>query len=516
MLIADKEKKIYTTYEDFPSEDLYTYAGLDCVATSELLARVWERANEEPIYTRYDRGRPSKVKLMSIVEAMAKYTMPAHELICDMEINGIKYDVTKNKEIGRRMIEEISQLEEQVFAAIGERINLDSGEDMADYLYGKKGFTAPYQTKTGQPATDGEALKELAKTTGTRWLADIGKRNDIASVYRTFIRDYISEHVKRDGRIHPSYNLNGTSSFRITGDNPNLTQLPREKHGYNVRECFVVDSGNIFLAFDFSSAEVKVLGALCRDPKLLQAIHEGKDFHSFSASAMYGIPYDDFIGILNDESHAKHKEYKVMRQNAKALTFGILYGSSARGVAFAMNISEEQAQVLIDMYFKTYPLIEAYVKDAHAMAMTNQFVVSPFMQRKWQFGARREFRYTAVFNACKRNAQNVLIQNTASSLGLFCFANLNTEIKKLGGKTICTVYDSVELEVPVERAAEAIKLAFYYMNEYPQTIFEWLDFSIGADGEIGHNWGDLHRVKPGITQAEINNLLGIKQNAYAN
>jgi DNA polymerase-1 len=508
MSLIKANQPIYKTYEDFPAEDLYIYAGIDCITTSELLSRTWERLNEEPYYTRYDGGQKKQVKLMSIAESMQRYTMPAFEFICDMEINGIKYDVAKNEEIGSRMVQEVGVLEERIFSAIGKQVDLDSGKALGEYLYGEKGLTAPYQTKMGEPATDGEALKELAKSTGFRWLSDIGKRNDIISVYRTFIRDYVSEHVKRDGRVHPSYNLNGTSSFRITGDNPNLTQLPREKHGYNVRECFTVDTQSAFLAFDFSSAEVKVLGALCRDPKLLQAIHEGKDFHSFSASAMYGIPYDEFLGILADESHKLHKEYKNKRQAAKNLTFGILYGSSAQGVAFNMGITLEQAQQLIDMYFKTYPLIEQYVKDAHAMALDNHYVVSPFMQRKWQFGTRKEFKYTAVFNAAKRNAQNVLIQNTASSLGLFCFANLNNAIKKLGGKTLCTVYDSVELEVPVAHAAEAARLAFYYMNEYPQEVFDWLDFPIGVDGEIGHNWGNLHRLNPGVTQGQILQLIG--------
>ena len=508
MLLDDAKKAIYKTYEDFPYEDLCTYAGLDCIATSGLFNKLWGRLTEEPSYIRYNKGHQLKEKLMSIAESMERYTMPAFEFICDMEINGIKYDVELNREIGAKMVEEVGVLEDQIFSTIGEKIDLDSGKVLAEFLYARKGYTPPYKTKTGEPSTDGDALRALAKTTGVAWLAHIGKRTDIVSVYRTFVRDYVSEYVKRDGRIHPSYNLNGTSSFRITGDNPNLTQLPREKHGYNIRECFTVDNGNVFLAFDFSSAEVKVLGALCRDPKLLQAIHEGKDFHSFSASAMYGIPYEDFVGILSDEKHPLYKDYKQKRQAAKNLTFGILYGSTARGVAFNMGITEEQAQQLIDMYFKTYPLIEQYVKDAHAMALTNGFVVSPFMQRKWQFGTRKEFRYTAVFNAAKRNAQNVLIQNTASSIGLFCFTALNKEIKKLGGKTLCTVYDSVEIEVPLEKAAEATKLAFYYMNEYPQTVFDWLDFPIGVEGEAGHNWGNLHKVEPGVTQEQMIQLLG--------
>lgn len=506
VLLAETKPKQYSTYEDFPVEDLLTYAGLDCIATSGVMSKTWPTISAEVPYIQVKEGTKKQQRLMSIAESMENYTMPFHEFICDMEINGILYDTNKNREIARRMTADLLEVEGSLYSET-RGVDLDSGKALGDFLYNVKGFTPPYKTKHGDPSTDGEALKQLAKSTGLSWLADIGKRNDIASTYRTFIRDYIEEHVKRDGRIHPSYNLNGTSSFRITGDNPNLTQLPRPKHGYNIRECFRVADGNVFLAFDFSSAEVKVLGALCRDPNLLRAIREGLDFHSYSASAMHGIPYEDFVAILKDETHPLRNKYKEMRQVAKVLTFSILYGSTANGVAMQLGLTVEKASELIAMYFRAYPGIETFIKDAHEMAMLNNFIMTPFNQRKWEFGTRKEFKYTAAFNACKRNAQNVLIQSTTSTLGLYCFTHLNEKIKALGGKSLCTVYDSIEIEIPVERAAEAIEAAYYYMNDFPQKKFDWLDFPIGVDGEIGYNWGELESAPRGITQEQILELV---------
>jgi DNA polymerase I len=507
MILEEKQKPKYRTYEDFPPEELYLYAGLDCIATSTLFEKLHPRLIEEPEYLSVSKGRSKKVKLMSVEESMNRYAMPAHEFILDMEINGIKYDVARNVTIGAQMVEEMNVLEDKIFSAIGKKLDLNSGKAMAEYLYGELGLVAPYTTKTGEPATDGDALKELAKTTNFPWLSNIGKRNDIASVYRTFVENYVADFVKRDGRVHPSYNQHGTSSFRISGDSPNLTQLPRPKHGYNLRECYTVEKGNAFLALDFRSMEVKVAGALSKDPKLLQAIWEGLDFHSFSASEMYGIPYKEFVGVLEDESHPLYRDYKEKRQVSKVLTFSILYGSTPRGIAFQLGITEEKAIQLTNLYFKAYPLLEVYIQDSHEMAESNHLVVSPFGQRKWEFGTKKEYKYTAVYNACKRNSANVRIQNTASSIGLFCFSALNEEIKKFGGKSICTVYDSLEMEIPIEHIAKAINLSYYYMNEYPQKCFNWLDFPIGADGELGYNWGELHSVKPGITQKEALALL---------
>ena len=498
----------YKTYEHFPYDDLLTYAGLDCIVTPDILQALDPELGKRPAHTvrkgGLRHGKDSIIRLESIQQSMDRCTMPAFEFICDMEINGVKYDVAKNAEIASRMTREVAELEGRIAAITGlSSSDLDSGKILAHYLYEVRQFPVLSYTKTGEPSTDGDALKELSKQVEAPWLLDIMKRNDIASVYRTFIRDYVRDHVKSDGRLHPSYNLNGTSSFRITGDKPNLTQLPRPKHGYNVRECFTVDEGNVFIAFDFSSAEVKVLGALCRDPGLLKAIREGKDFHSYSASAMHGVSYEEFVEVLANESHPLYRKYKEMRQAAKVLTFSILYGSTPGGVALQLGLSPERAEELINMYFTEFPLIRSFIEDAHVMAEKNHYVVTPFGQRKHEFGTLPEFQYTAAFNACKRNAQNVLIQSTTSTLGLFAFSNLNADISRLGAKCICTVYDSIEIEAPMEVAAEVIEKGFYYMNDYPQEVFDWLDFPIGADGEIGFNWGELHHVHRGITQKEI-------------
>jgi DNA polymerase-1 len=453
---------------------------------------------------------------MSIWESMELVEMPAFEFICDMETNGILYDVNKNRQMSARMQVELDDLEERVFSALGQKVDLNSGTAMAKFLYEERGYPVLGRTKSGEPSVDGDTLKELSQQMGLEWLEWIGKRNDINSVHNTFVKTYVEDFVKRDGRIHPSYNLHGTSSFRITGDRPNLTQLPRPKHGYNVRSCYRVPDGKVFLALDFSSAEVKVLGALCKDPALLRAIAEGKDFHSFSASAMHGIPYDEYVHVLEEGDQAKaerrevpaeYRKYKQWRQEAKTLTFSILYGSSVKGIAETLGLTTRETENLMDMYFKTYPGIKTYIDDAHMMAKLNHYVVTPFGQRKQEFGTLDMFKRTAVYNAALRNAQNVRVQSTTSTLGLYVFTYLNEAIKRIGGKSLCTVYDSIELEIPYERAAEALEIAFYYMNDFPVEQFKWLDLPIGVEAEIGYHWGDLTVIPRGTTQGQIEHIL---------
>ncbi len=504
--------KVYETYEDFDYNDLLLYAGIDCIVTSELLSKLFDILVEEPLYIEVLNERKTKKKVKkripSILESYLEFTKEAHEFIIDMELNGIKYDVDLNRKIKEQMETEIAGLEAAIFQSLGKKIDLNSGPTISELIYEEYKIEAKSFTKTGEPSTDGDSLKALSEERpDLPWLGLIAKRNDIASLYRTFIATYVEDFVKSDGRIHPLYNLTGTGSFRITGEDPNLTQLPRPKHGYNIRDCFIVEEGNCFITADFSSAEVKILGALCKDPALLKAIEEGKDFHSFSASRMLGIEYEDFVEGIENKTHSKHKYFKEQRQFAKALTFGILYGSSSAGIAFNIGISKEKAEELIRLYFNTFPGIKTYVENTHEMALLNQYVFGPFYQRKHTFGTLPVFKGTAVYNGALRLAQNVRVQNTASSFGLFCFTKLNQAIKRIGGKCLCTVYDSIELEVPIDRAAEAVELIYYYLNEYPVEYFTWLDLPVGIEVEIGKSWGSAEVVHKGVTQEEILKIL---------
>lgn len=516
--ITEATEVKYLTYEDFDYEKLLQYAGIDCIATSTVLAKVFPKITEEPVFKISDEnGNRVETKAPAIIKSVTEVEMVAHEYILDLEINGMKYDVDKNVEYANRMVEEIKTLEDKIFRVTGE-FNWNSGVEMQKLLYGKMGFEPPSLTKSGDPSTDGDALLTLAgldpmsfkydaPDSSKQWLADMAKMKDINAAYNTFVKTYVKDFVKRDGRIHPSYNLHGTSSFRITGSDPNLTQLPRAKHGYNLRECYTVEHGYVFLAADWSSAEVKILGALSRDKALLSAIEKGYDFHSFSASQMIGVPYEEFMAVLRGESSPLQKHYKQTRQSAKALTFGILYGSSVNGIAMNLNVSKEEAERLINLYFKAYPGVLKYVEDSHKMAEWNHFVTTPFGQRKQQYGTYPAFKYTAAYNAALRNSQNVRVQSTTSTAGLITFAAANEGVKKLNGKSICTVYDSAEFEVPIANAAQAVEQVFYFFDDWPVETFDWLDLPIGSEVEIGFNWGQTSVVHRGTSQAEILEIL---------
>jgi DNA polymerase I-like protein with 3'-5' exonuclease and polymerase domains len=168
-----------------------------------------------------------------------------------------------------------------------------------------------------------------------------------------------------------------------------------------------------------------------------------------------------------------------------------------------LNVTKEEAERLISLYFKAYPGVLKYVQDTHKMAEWNHFVTTPFGQRKQQYGTHSVFKYTAAFNAALRNSQNVRVQSTTSTAGLITFAAANEGIKTLDGRSICTVYDSAEFEVPIINIAEAVERTFYYFDDWPVENFDFLDLPIGCEVEIGYNWGNCATVHRGTSQEEI-------------
>ena len=246
---------------------------------------------------------------------------------------------------------------------------------------------------------------------------------------------------------------------------------------------------------------------ICQDPRMLKAVADGLDFHTFTASAINGISYDDMRSVLDDDEHSLYKEYKAMRQGAKAVCFGILYGSSVAGIANTLMISLEEAEKLVRMYFDTFPGVKDYIDQTHAAAQLNQYVITPFGHRRQFYGVQPVFKGTAAYNAGLRGSQNYIIQSATSVIGAVVFGKISQEIKKLGGICTATVHDSIETEVPEARAAEAVEMLYYYMNDWPQSQYDWISLPIGCDVELGTNWDNARHVKRGTTQEEALSLL---------
>ena len=312
------------TYEDFPYDELITYAGIDTFVTYELFKEIYPQISESPSYlVPKPGGRISKMAAPSVIQEHLEVKQNALNFMIELKYNGLLYDVDLNRDYQIRMERQMDELKDRIFSAVGEEFNLESSQECAHILFGKMGLSTTITTKGGGSSTSGDALKEMYKQYGHSWLKDMAVYADISGAYGNFIKGYVEKYVKRDGRIHPNYNLHGTSSHRISGNDPNLLNIPSPKHGYNIRQCYMVPPGYAFLTFDFSSCEVKILAALCKDENMIKSILQGLDFHSYTASMMYHVDYSELHHAVENEDHPQHKLYKGYRKNARAVTFNI-------------------------------------------------------------------------------------------------------------------------------------------------------------------------------------------------
>jgi len=321
------------TFEDLPIERLFTYAGVDAIATLDILKKMWADISATPEYTLYHgSGLRKRVKAPSVLSELVNVKARALNFVVNMEVDGMLYDVSGNQEMAISMRAELDELEDRIYTGVGRRFNLASGPEVANILYNVHGLECPKRTKGGESSVDSDALDMLVDRYDLSWLKDINRRKNVASVYNSFISTYIEDFLKPDGRIHPEYNLHGTSSHRISSSNPNLLNLPRPDScpPYDIRSLYIAPPGYIFLTLDFSSCEVKVLAARCKDPAMLRAIREGKDFHTYTASLINGLTYEEMHHVLESSKDmlkadsalaATFKRYKKLRQAAKSVTF---------------------------------------------------------------------------------------------------------------------------------------------------------------------------------------------------
>jgi DNA polymerase I-like protein with 3'-5' exonuclease and polymerase domains len=323
------------TFEDFDYNGLLTYAGVDSIVTLDILKSMWPTLTATPDYMEYFAdGRRRAVKAPSIVSELVNTKAKALKFIVNMEVDGIPYDIAGNREMGGRMFEELGILEDKIYTGIGKQINLASSQEVGGLLYGTMGMECPLRTKSGDDSTSGDALKALAERYDHSWLKDMSRQKNIQSMFNGFIKTYVEDFVKKDGRVHPEYNLHGTSSHRISSDNPNLLNIPRfdSSDPYDIRSLYGYMPGYVFLTLDFSSCEVKVLAARCKDPTMMKAIREGYDFHTYTASIINKLSYQEMLHVLEtkkdvlkaDKELAKlHAHYKKLRQAAKAVTLDL-------------------------------------------------------------------------------------------------------------------------------------------------------------------------------------------------
>ena len=276
-----------------------------------------------------------------------------------------------------------------------EPVNFNSTKQMVDLLYlSSKGFKFPIveYTKdkknkpTNNPSTSEDTLIKISdqdKTGFIKSLLDLRGLDKMNSTYIVGLR----ELVQSDNKVHPTFLISGTTSGRLSSRNPNGQNIPKVMVNPDIKKQFIPPSGKLFLTYDYSQAELRILAHLANEETMLEWFRTGKDIHLASACKKYHEDYDKIIKIYEDEQHELYPLWKKRRKQAKTINFGIVYEQSAHKLAESLSTPEEkvedsEGQQFLDEYFTTFPKIKKFMDKQHKFMEKHGYCVSLFGRRR--------------------------------------------------------------------------------------------------------------------------------------
>ncbi|KYP81666.1 hypothetical protein AYJ22_06480 [Ferroacidibacillus organovorans] len=279
--------------------------------------------------------------------------VPLSYVLADMEIYGVKIDASRLEAIGAELAVEIERLTKRIYELAGTTFNINSTKQLGEILFEKMGLPPVKKTKTGY-STSADVLEKLAPQ--SEMVTEILRYRILTKLQSTYIEGLLREIRMPSSRIHTSFHQAKTATGRLSSEEPNLQNIPiRMEEGRRLRHAFVPSlDGWKMVAADYSQVELRIMAHLSRDEALVDAFMTGVDVHTRTASQVFGVPESEVTSL--------------MRRQAKAVNFGIIYGISDFGLSQNLNVSRAQAGAFIEQYFAKFPGVRSYMDQAVAFA----------------------------------------------------------------------------------------------------------------------------------------------------
>lgn len=419
-----------------------------------------------------------------------KMYKPIVRAVFDMEERGVSVNTSLLDEMSERMSKDMEQLEYEMYELAGVKLDLNSRQQLVELLYGKSTLKKPnahilansfrfhiaFFTDKGAPSTSADALEVISKSDytdkrkqeGVEFCKKMLVYAKLAKLRGTFIEG-LKEVLYPDNKVHASFNIVGTVTGRFSCESPNLQQLPKasEEDTYQIRRLFIGDAEQKIVAADYKNLEMMVLAHFSLDKALLETFASGGDTHGMTAVKMFELD------CTPDEVKQK---YPVMRQVAKSINFGLMYGmgpkrlynvmkeygidfnSSEYLTKYKSRTGEEVAQKYIDLYFKTYSGVDQYLKSCVRNAKRNKYVLTiRGRKRRLPDILSNEFK---LAKASERYAINAPIQGSAGDITIWAMNRLakDERLKELQCTMLIQVHDEIVFQCPEENVQKAMPI----------------------------------------------------------
>jgi DNA polymerase-1 len=407
-------------------------------------------------------------KLMNDIE------MPLVKVLAAMEFEGVKVDIKALNKMSEELRTETEKVQREVYRLADAEFNIGSPKQLGEILFDKmKLLEKPKKTKSGQYATGEDVLLGLAPEHEiARKILDYREFDKLRSTYVEALPKMISQY---DGRIHTDYRQAVAATGRLSSNNPNLQNIPiRTEKGRQIRKAFVSRNDDyVFMSADYSQIELRIAASFAKDETMIEAFRTKRDIHTTTAAKVFKVELD--------------KVTPDMRRKAKEVNFGILYGSTAFGLAQNLGVARSEASEIIKAYFQEFAAIKKYMDDSINAAREKEYVETIFGRRRYLRDINSRNMATRGF--AERNAINAPIQGSAADIIKIAMVNIHSWLKKekLKTKMIMQVHDELVFDLhkdEIDTVKENVRtLMCSAVN---------LEVPMEVEVGVGDNWLDAH------------------------
>lgn len=404
-----------------------------------------------------------------LMELFRTIEMPLAEILAHIQMTGIALDLKLLEKLSCEVDGRLVAIIKSIYELCGCEFNLNSPKQLREVLFEKLKLPVIKKTKTG-PSTDEEVLRALAnKHTVVALLLEYRQLSKLKSTYIDALPKAVDA---RTGRIHTSFIQTGTETGRLSSRDPNLQNIPiRTELGRKIREAIIPFSkDSLLLSCDYSQIELRILAHVSGDPTLVQAFKENKDIHRRTAALVHGVPETD----VTDR----------MRETAKRINFGIVYGLSAFGLSRDLGIPQDEAQAFIDAYFATYPGVKEYITGQIQRAETDGFVTTIFGRRRYLPDICS--KNLSMRQLSQRQAVNAPIQGSASDMIKLAMVGIEAGIATLDARLVLQIHDELLLDV----ASFHLEETGAFVREKMENVTR-LAVPVRVDLKAGKNWAQM-------------------------
>ena len=471
----DYMAEIYLNYQTIHIDELIGPRGKNQKSMRSLPpSQVYEYACEDADITlRLKNKLEPELKKFECEKLFYDIEMPLMPVLAEMEMNGVCLDTQSLQETSKVFTDRMNEIEARIYELAGEHFNIASPKQVGEILFDKlKIVEKAKKTKTGQYVTSEEVLQQLRNK--HEIIADILEHRGLKKLIGTYI-DALPKLVNpRTGHIHTSFNQTVTATGRLSSSDPNLQNIPiRGEDGKEIRKAFVPEPGCLFFSADYSQIELRVMAHLSQDENMVHVFQEGKDLHAATAANIYKKPIEE---VSRDE-----------RTKSKRANFGIIYGITVFGLAERLDIPRDEAKMLIDGYFATFPQVHDYMEKSKEVARQKGYVVTLFGRRRYLPDINSH--NATVRGFAERNAINAPIQGTAADIIKVAMIHIHQRFEAEGirSKMILQVHDELNFSVYPDEKEKVERIVLEEMQKaFPLSV------PLVADSGFGQNWLEAH------------------------